>query len=264
MVQTVAGVWRRRSVVRYFVGLFLTTSYRTKSLGFLWALLDPLMFMCVYYLVFAMILAHRPLVFMLHIYIGVVSFRFLNTSIAQSAQILRGQAGLIREIAFPKAALPVAVVATRLFDFGVAWMAACVIGIAFNVYPTPAWLMILPLAFIQAGFVLGLSFLTAYLGVFFADIQNILDFALRLWFYLSPVLYTLTDISRKFAGKPLLEDLFLLNPMTSVLQLYEAPVFLGRAPDPYFIGRAALAACISLAVGLYVFSRAEGQLSKYV
>jgi lipopolysaccharide transport system permease protein/teichoic acid transport system permease protein len=279
MIKTMGDMWRKRAILAHFVSFQLTTSYRTKAFGFLWALLDPLLFMGVYFVVFGVVLAHRPLWFMLHIYIGVISFRFLSTSLSQSAQIVKSQAGLIREIAFPKVVLPASVVATRLFDYVAGWLAAIAIALIFHVNPHPFWALLPFFIVIQTMFVLGLSLATAYIGVFFADIVNLIDVGTRLWFYLSPVLYVLFEAKQKVAGEPIAYYWYMINPMTSILQNYEFVVFrhfpapntpqdllhLAQiGPASVFLWRSLLEGLLMLLIGLYIFSRAEGQLSKYV
>ena len=263
MIETVHNIWRKRSVLIYFVNAQLTASYRTKSLGFLWALLDPLLFMAVYYLVFGKILANRPLEFMLHLFVGVITFRFLNTASSQGAGILRGQAGLIREIRFPKMALPIAIVIARLFDLGAGWLTALGLAFVFHQPPTILWLVLPVVIVTQVLFVTGFTLLTAYAGLFFADIQNILSVLLRLWFYMSPILYPLDLVVRKTADRPHLLRLYMLNPMTNLLQGYYAPVMEGKLPPVSSLAYAFGFSLALVVLGLYVFARAEGDIAKY-
>ncbi len=120
MIGAIRNCWRARAIIYHLVQKALTSSYRTKTLGFMWALLDPLLFMGVYYLVFGLIMAHRPPTFMLHIFIGVISFRFLNTSAIQAAASLKAHSGLIKDINFPRTILPISVALSRLVDFAAA------------------------------------------------------------------------------------------------------------------------------------------------
>jgi len=264
MIRTLTEIWQKRSIVGYFVSTQLTSSYRTKSLGFLWALLDPLLFMAVYYVVFGYLLAHRPRSFMLHIFIGVITFRFLTSASAQAATIMRSSAGLIREIHFPKGALPVSIVLARLFDFGAGWLVAAILAIVFGVPPSIYWLAIPVVVMIQVIFVTGLSLLTAYVGVFFADIQNILDVLLRLLFYISPVLYPLSLVKEKVGDNQAMYLLYMSNPMVDILQSYLRPALDGRLPSLLHLAYALLASLCLLGAGTYVFLRAEGQIGKYV
>ena len=264
MISTIRDIWRSRAIVAYFVSTLLTSSYRTKAFGFLWALLDPLLFMGVYFLVFGKILANRPFEFMLHLYVGVIAFRFLNAASAQGATLLRGQAGMIREIRFPKAALPVAVVAARFFDLGAAWLIAVPLAFIFGHPPTILWIS-LPIVWVtQLALVTGLTLVIAYVGLFFADIQNILSVVLRLLFYMSPILYPLSVVEGKTADSPHLLTLYMLNPMANLLQAYYAPVLKGTLPDLAQVGYALAFSVALLVLGLFAFARAEGQIAKYV
>jgi ABC-2 type transport system permease protein len=264
MLSFVLDTWRNRAVVTHFVGVQLTTSYRTKSLGFLWALLDPLLFMCVYYIVFGRIIAMRPLSFMIHLFVGVIAFRFLQGSAAQAAGVLRAHGGLIKEIRFPKVALPLSVIIARLFDFGAGWLIAIPLGFAFGYPPTPYWLAIPLFVAIQILFVAGFSLVTAYIGLFFADVENILAVLLRLWFYLSPVLYGLELVRQRTEASPFLYRLYLLNPMVSIIECYQACVQRAQWPAVQFVSYALVSSIATLLIGVLVFRRMEGQVAKYV
>jgi len=264
MIETIRDMWRKRAILWHFVNVLLSASYRTRALGFVWALLDPLLFMGVYYLVFGKILANRPPEFMLHIYVGVITFRFLNSSLTQGSGMLRGQGGLIREIPFPKTALPVATVIARLFDFSAGWLVAIPLAFVFGHPPNVWWLMIPVFVLIQTLFVTGLTLITTYVGLFFADIQNILGVGLRLWFYMSPVLYPLALVQKKTAERPDLMALYLTNPITSVLQCYNAVLLENRLPAGGYVLYGVGAGVAAVLLGLWIFSRGEGQIAKYL
>jgi len=264
MLDTIRDTWRKRAVVQHLVQRELTSSYRTKTFGFLWALLDPLLFMGVYYLVFGRILATRPLSFMLHLFVGVVAFRLLTTAGSQSANCLRANSGLIREIKFPMAALPTSVVIARLFDFAAAWLIAIPLSIIFHNPITGYWALIPLIIVIQILFVTGFCFLVAYVGVFFADIQNILGVFFRLWFYMTPILYPLSLVQEKAARYSLLLKLYMLNPMTSILECYTALTQKAAFPQVGQLLYALVIALLFFALGILVFSRRQGQLAKYV
>jgi len=264
MIRSIQNTWRHRRVVAHFVGVHLTTSYRTKSLGFLWAVLDPLLFMGVYYVVFGLIISQRPLSFMMHLFVGLSVFRFLQSSAAQSAGVLRAHGGTIKEIGFPKSVLPISVIVARLFDFGAAWLVAIPLGFVFGSPPTVYWLVIPLFVVIEVVFVTGFSLITAHVGLFFADTENILSIGLRLWFYMSPVLYGLDLVQKRAAGSPSLYHLYLANPMVSMMECYQACVERAQIPRLEFVAYACVSSAVMLLVGLIVFSRAEGQIAKYV
>jgi len=264
MWRTSQRIWQRRAVVVYLVQRELTSNYRTKAFGFAWAVLDPLLFMSVYYIVFGRILATRPPSFMVHLFIGVVMFNLLRTVTTQSAGCLKSQAGLIREISFPTAILPTSILIARLFDFFVAWLVAIPLSIIFGNTVTWHWLLIPFTAILQILFVAGLAFMVAHVGVFFADIQNILRVVMRLWFYMTPILYPLSLVKGKAANYPLLLKLYLLNPMVSLVECYAALAQKAQFPESSMLLQAAVIGVAVFLLGLFIFSRSEGQLTKYV
>jgi len=264
MLDTIREIWRKRAIVQHLVQRELTSSYRTKTLGFLWALLDPLMFMGVYYVVFGRILASRPLSFMIHLFVGVVAFRLLTKAGSQSASCLRAHSSLIREIKFPLSALPASVVIARLFDFAAAWLIAIPLSIVFHNPVTGHWVLVPLIMLVQILFVTGFCFVVAYVGVFFADIENLLGVFFRLWFYMTPVLYPLSLVEKKAVKYSLLLKLYMLNPMTSIVECYTSLTQGATLPQIANLLYALAIGLLFFFLGILVFSRKQGQLAKYV
>ena len=116
-----AQLYARRETVWYLVGANLKAGQRDKVLGHLWNLLDPALFMLVYFFVFGVLLSAtsrgRSGEFMLYILIGVLSWRFLSGTVGQASDCVRGNRGLIHEISFPKAIFPLSIGLSRMYDF---------------------------------------------------------------------------------------------------------------------------------------------------
>ena len=123
-----AELWRRlrqlyarRETVRFLVGANLKAGHRDKVLGHLWNLLDPAMFMLVYFFVFGVLFKMsergKPGAFMIYIFVGVLSWRFLAGAVAEATNCVRGNRGLIHEINFPKAIFPISIGLSRMYDF---------------------------------------------------------------------------------------------------------------------------------------------------
>jgi teichoic acid transport system permease protein len=111
----------RRETIRYLVSSQLRAGHRDKVLGNLWNLLDPMLFVGVYFVVFGLLFQQRApgrtTEFILYLSIGVLAWRFHGASISQGANCIRGNRGLVHEISFPKAVFPIAICLSRLYDF---------------------------------------------------------------------------------------------------------------------------------------------------
>jgi ABC-type polysaccharide/polyol phosphate export permease len=264
---------QRRSVLLHFVTTDLKTGHRNKVLGNLWQLMDPLAFMLVYYAVWSMILGKRGPDFTAYLLSGIITYRAFQDSVVASSGVMRGHARLIREVYFPKAALPAALVISRLYDF--VWaLGALLLLEAYLIYrqahltaeqaarvthpialgANVLWLpTVVALLFM---FALGFSYLAAVAGALFRDTPNILSFVLRLWFYLSPLFYYPENVPRR------IWFLYRINPFTHFFRLFRASLIYDKPPGmdgTLYIAGLSVAV---LVVGFIVFSKYEGAVVK--
>lgn len=263
-------LYARRETVRFLVHSNLKADHRDKFLGRVWSLLDPLLFMLVYLVVFGFLFGQArrgpagTTEFIIYLLCGVMSWRFFEGAVSQAAGCIRTHRGLIHEISFPKAVFPVSVCLSRLSDF--LWGLLVLFGFVLVVSPhyfTPqiAWFPLIVL--LQVMFTLGLAFVTAYLGAFFADTANIVSVTMRFWFYCSPLFYHV-----KKSERGLIPDryvpLYMLNPIASFFESYRDCLLRGRMPDPQYLAYLAGVSIVALVAGFWLFSRGEGHFAKYV
>ena len=269
---------QRRTVIGHFVDAELKTGHRNKVLGNLWQLIDPLSFMLVFYVVWSIILGRRGPDFMAYLLSGIVTFSMFQDSVITSSGVLKGQVRLIREVYFPKAALPTAIAIARVYDL--VWaLGALGLLLVYLIYrqshATPeelerilhpvsfGWHVIwLPFALlILFMFSLGCSYLSAIAGALFRDTPNILSFVFRIWFYLSPLFYY-PDEAQKNAALRKVFLLYRLNPFTHFFRLVRGALIYNEAPTLdgtlYVVGVSVLA----LVIGFVVFSRYESLVIK--
>ncbi len=258
-------LYSRRETILYLVSSNLKAGHRNKALGNLWNLLDPLLSLAVYFVVFGLLFQQargHTGVYLTYLFVGVVAFRFLDGTIQQAVNCIRGNRGLINEINFPKAVFPLSISLSRLYDF--LW-GLVVLVVAMLVTGQPlTWqaLWLLPLTLVELVFVTGLAYIVAYLGAFFADTANITTVALRLFFYASPVFYYVRGDHTRVPAKYL--TVYMLNPMACLLEGYHDVLLRDQAPDPLYSLYLVGFALVTLVIGYGIFSRGEGKFAKYV
>lgn len=204
MLKNLAGLWRHRALVGVLVSRELKARYRGSVLGFFWSLLNPLLMLAVYSVVFAFIFPGRSAStspYALFLFTGLLPWNWLAGGLTDAASSLTTHGALLKKILFPAEVLPLVAVLAQGIHFLLALPVLAVgLGLgAFGVFgaPVPLGLPVaqaVPLFFLEGVFLAGLGLFLAALTVHFRDVKDILSTALSLWFFATPVLYVIGDI----------------------------------------------------------------------
>lgn len=267
--QAIGDVVSRRRLVRYLVQAELRKRGVNTILGNLWWVLDPLLLMAVYVVLVTFIRTRQIPDYPLFVFAAVLPWKWFTAAVNDSAGSVVGQHRLIKQIAFPKIVLPVA--ATT----------AGVVGFAFGIIPllgiigfydhrwSPFILLIPVIAVVQYVFTLAVGVIVAAANVFFRDVGNVVGHLLRLWFYLSPGLYSLDHV-RELAfvqDRPWIATILELNPVAVLFESYRAVIYGTETGGPVLPNFAALAwmlagSTVLLALAAVWFKRLERDFAK--
>lgn len=257
LVQSISGLWRFRELVSLLVTRDLKVRYKRSVLGMGWTLLNPLLQMIVYTLVFSFIMKVGVPAFPVFILSGLLPWTLISVSIAGSAHCLLNNQGLIRKVAVPQLVWPIAIVASKLVDLVLSLVPFAAIAIAFGRGPRLAWLAVVPAMVCATVFSAGLALLFSSLTVFYRDMRHLVDILVQVWFYLTPVIYPVSFLDKLPYGW--LRWPLRLNPATPIVLMFQEVLYEGRFPDPAEIGSAGAAALCVLVIGLGVFLRRQDQ-----
>ena len=213
-----AAMWNRREyTIRVPLGTLQARNMNT-VLGNFWQLLNPLLSMAVYGLIFGVILGTNRGVdnFILFLATGIFFFQYTAKCTTVACRAISGNEGLIRSIRFPRAILPLSSVVGETIALipviGVVYAVALVTGEA----PRWQWVLLPLIVPFQTVLNIGLAFAAARINYGFRDFFNILPFLFRILFYLSGVLFSVNA----FVETPLYRTLFVLNPIYCYISLY--------------------------------------------
>ncbi len=249
---------RRRELIVYLTISQLKQSYQNLALGYLWWFLNPLLWMVVYWLLVVGIFDRGEPNYPLFLLCAIIPWRAFVTSIGQAMTCISGQERLIKQIPFPKAALPLSVVLANTVNLVFGLLVLLAVTLAYGIPLTPYALLLPLVALVQIAFTAGLAFLLSVLAVYFADLQNFMQFFTRIWLYLSPALYAVERVPVRF------RTLFMINPFAPIFTSYRDVLMYGRAPDWFWLGVAALLAAAVLIVGFWYFVREEPRIVKVI
>jgi ABC-type polysaccharide/polyol phosphate export permease len=251
----IAQVYKFRELIALLVGRDLKVRYKRSVLGMFWTLLNPLLQMAVYSLVFSTIMKIGMPAYPVFLLSGLLPWSLISVATTSSAHSLLNNQGLIRKVAVPQAVYPIAVVGSKLVDLLFSMVPLAIIAALVGRRPGLSWLA-LPLALVFCTlFSAGLSLLFSSLTVFFRDIRHLIDILFQIWFYLTPVIYPYELLEK--LPHPSIRLLLGLNPAAPIVRMFQTMVYEGRFPDAATIGAAAAAAALSMGIGSYIFLRCE-------
>jgi ABC-type polysaccharide/polyol phosphate export permease len=254
----------RRRLTRYLVGADIKRTHSDTVLGQLWWIIDPLLQMAVYIVLVTIIFQRPTQAYPLFIFAAILPWKWFTTTLNDATLSVTGRQGLIRQIQFPKIVLPSAAVIAGTWSFMFGLVALGIVYVFYLKYLTP-WVLLIPvIAAVQFLFTMALGILLSSLNAFFRDIQNVLRHVLRLWFYLSPALYSLSLVAE---GNPTIHAILRLNPFAVLFESYRAVIW-GSEPSagaylppgpPDWLGLAVLTGFSGLLLlfAVLVFKRAE-------
>jgi lipopolysaccharide transport system permease protein len=262
-VSIYADLYRYREL---FANLFrrdLQTRYKGSLLGVAWSLVNPLVLMGIYVLVFSLLwkVATFPH-YALYLLVGLTVWLFFSSSLTMGSRSLVDSAALIKKVRFPRQLVPLSVVATQLVAF--AAMLAVLIVVNLIVIPETrdtVWLS-LPLSLVVVALVGGISLAVACANVVFRDVEHLITAVLLPWFFLTPILYRLEDLPGGVQRYDwVVTILRWVNPVTPPIYALRDPLFYGRLPHVWDVVYLCVAAVVALGLGAWVFSRVDDRIA---
>ena len=187
-------------------------------LGYLWQLMRPLMLFGVLYVVFTQIFTFSEGVrfYPVALLLGLVLYAFFAEATAGSIKSLVERENLVRKIAFPRLAVPLATVLTALFNLTLNLVPVLIFLLAAGGTPRWSWLQLPFLIAMLAVFAMGISMILSSLYVRYRDVEPIWDVVLQIMFYTSPIIYTIQMVTDKMGAG--VARAILVNPLTAVIQ----------------------------------------------
>lgn len=265
LAERISELYRYRELIRNLVVRDLKVRYKNSVLGFLWSLVNPLLMMLVFTVVFQILLPQQIRAFPIFVLCALLPWNWFASSINEAIPSIVNNAHLIKKVYFPREVLPLSVVLSNGVNFLLALLV--LFGVIFvSGVNLSAWVLLLPaIIAVQLMFTLGVAFILSTVNVFYRDTGVIMEVVLLAWFFLTPIFYPVTVAPeyRVIWGitLPLRRLVYILNPMASLISAYR-DILWGSveggppgAPGFDFLTRTALTALFVLALGYLFFVR---------
>ena len=249
---------RYLELVLFLVYTDLRTEVARRFLGFLWWILEPVMYMAVFYVVFEMGMRQGGPDYVPFLLCGMVPWKWFDGSVRQAESSILGNSSLMQQIHVPKVIFGLVQVLTNTFKFLVVLLLLVIFMISLGHHPSIAWFGLLPLALVQLFLIISAGLLLAALIPFAHDLKQVVDNLLMLMMFMSGIFFStdaMPEEARKFIG---------LNPMVGLIEAYRDVLMHNHWPQWADLGYALMVSVPMLAIAITVISRYERHYPKLI
>jgi ABC-type polysaccharide/polyol phosphate export permease len=246
----ITELWRRREFAAELSRSGMRAAHSNTFFGQIWLVLNPLLLALVYYVLVSILAGVGGLEYLVHLVAGLFAFYFVSGCVSTGAASVIGGGRLVMNMAFPRLLMPYSAVRTAFFRF----LPTMIVYFAFHILGGLPWSWTMLLALVFLGlmviFGLGAAAIFATVQVYFRDAASFLPYFIRIWLYLSPVLWFPEDAPEAF--KPFM----FLNPLYSLLGGWTDLLVRGQVPElSIWVASAIWSVVVLVAGSLFFMSR---------
>ena len=250
-MQVLKELFLYRELLKSNIKKEIRGKYKGSFLGILWSFVSPLLMVCVYAIVFPLILRVTQENYVIFLIVGILPWIFFTTVVNQGVTTVLNNAGIIKKVFFPREILPISIATSGLINFLISciiiFIALFISGIGLSKF-----IIFLPIIIlIQYILCLSIIFILSAINVYLRDIEYIINFLIMMLFYFTPVIYNLTLIPERF------RPFFYLNPMVTIINSYRDILYHQVMPNLKHIGLVGLASLILLMLSYKIFKKLE-------
>lgn len=252
--------WPYRELLYFLTWRDVKVRYKQTLLGAAWAILQPLLTMVIFTLLFGRLagIQSEGIPYPIFAYGGLLIWTFFSNSVTNSGNSLVGSANLITKIYFPRMIIPAAAVGAGLVDLCLAFLIQIGLMIYYRVQPTWSLAMIPVLVLLATLLAFGVGMWLSALNVKYRDIRYAVPFLIQLWMFASPIIYPVSMLPRRW------QWILMLNPLTGLIQNFRIALFGNQSFDWKSLIASAIISVVILILSAFSFRRMERHFADIV
>lgn len=258
------GMWLAVWSYRHFILSSIRAEFRTRFsrsvLGGLWAIINPLAQAAIYAVVLSEVMSARlpgvndKLAYSIYLLSGTLGWSLFTEVLSRCTSIFIDNANLMKKVRFPKICLPVITSGVALVNSALLFLATLIIMGLFGRFPGIYVLWVLPLSLVTLVFGLSIGLILGTINVFVRDIAQVVPVVLQLWFWFTPIVYSVEILPARL--RPLIN----LNPMACLVRGFQNALLFDTSPPWLRILIVGICSCVLLIFALFLFRRASGEM----
>jgi len=223
-----------RELMGFLVRRELKSRYKDSALGFVWSLIRPLAMLLIYYVALGQFLGAARSIpdFAIFIYTGLTAWTLFNEIVTIGTASIVANSGLIKKVYLPREVFPLSVVGSAVFNFLIQLGILVAATLAVGRLPTGARWFYFPLSLaLLLVFATALALLLSAVNVYLRDVGYLVEVALMILFWASPIVYSWGLVHKELKGG-MLEQLYLANPVTLVVAGFQKTFWVAGTGQP--------------------------------
>ena len=252
-------LWSSGNLLYSLVWRDITVRYKRSIFGFFWTMLNPLLLMIIFTIVFSALFRfagiHHYEIYFLSQYLV---FNFFMQTTSQSMTSLQWNGMMMKRVRVPKTIFSLSITMSGLVNLVLSYVPLFLLMLVRGMPIRPA-VLFLPVAFLViAMFTIGVSWILSALAVFFDDVVHMWGVGVLALMYMTPIIYPIEIVPQKWLW------IIRINPLTQLFKLARAPVYEGRLPEPHIFWASLAVALVTMIIGWLVHQRMSRHFHHYL
>ena len=245
---------RIRDIIQYKTYAELKAESQRYYLGFLWWLIEPVIYMLVFYFVFGVLFQRGTEDFVVFLLTGLSFWHWFQSTVIQGVDSLRANHALFNQVYVPKYVFPAVVMLKNTAKFGVVLAVLLLFLLVYGIEPSTAWAAAIPVLAVGGAFIAGATVLVAAITPFVPDLRVLIDNGMRALLFMSGIFYDISSFQTPY------KVVFELNPVALLINSLRAVLVRNQFPD--WVQLAAIFA-LAVAMGLVGLAMMRANESRY-
>jgi lipopolysaccharide transport system permease protein len=245
----IKNIWKFRDLAVELFWTFLKLRHVGSVLGFIWTLVNPLLYILTYWIVFSLIIRMGLENYPLFLIPGYLAWSFTFNSIITSSDSILQSKELITKIAFPNEIIVLTNIAVGLVDFLISLIIFIFIIVIFYSPISFYYLFVIPLLLIQILFTIGICMIVSCISVYFKDVPKLILVFGNIIFFLTPIFYPLSFIPSRF------RNIILINPIAQIITIYHDLIYYKQSPDVILVVVSVAVSLGFFILGFFIFNK---------
>lgn len=250
------NLYNYRELIKTSVKKDIGGKYKHSFLGVLWSFINPLLQIAVYAIIFPLIMKNNIPNYTVFMVCGLIPWNYFATVINRASFTFIENGNIIKKVYFPREILPLSLVTSETINFLISTIIIICFTLAYGMGLTKYVLLYPLVLLVQYILLLGISLIVSSVTVYFRDLQHFIGVLLQLFFYATPIVYSVETIPENFRW------ILKINPMTYIIEGFRDIFYYHQIPDVKMLSIILLLGIVLCIVGYLIFNKLQKKFAE--